>query len=71
MLWYWRQHEEKISGWPSMFPVLMVLEVLPALFGLVILAFGAFYKLIEWWVALASGEDAVVFLATQGYIWDT
>ena len=35
------------------------------------LAFSAFYELIEWGVALASGEDAVAFLGTQGYIWDT
>ncbi len=37
----------------------------------IILAFSAFYELIEWWVALASGEDAEAFLGTQGYIWDT
>ena len=30
-----------------------------------------FYEFIEWWVALASGSDAVAFLATQGDIWDT
>ena len=35
------------------------------------LAFSAFYELIEWWVAIASGEDAEAFLGTQGYIWDT
>jgi len=35
------------------------------------LGFSAFYELIEWWVALASGEDAESFLGTQGYIWDT
>jgi putative membrane protein len=35
------------------------------------LAFSAFYELIEWWVALASGEGAEAFLGTQGYIWDT
>jgi putative membrane protein len=35
------------------------------------LAFSAFYELIEWGVALASGEDATAFLGTQGYIWDT
>jgi len=35
------------------------------------LAFSAFYELIEWGVALASGEDAVAFLGTQGYVWDT
>ncbi len=35
------------------------------------LAFSAFYELIEWWVALASGTDAEAFLGTQGYQWDT
>lgn len=35
------------------------------------LAFSAFYELIEWWVALLSGEGADAFLGTQGYIWDT
>jgi putative membrane protein len=35
------------------------------------LAFSAFYELIEWWVAILSGEDAEAFLGTQGYIWDT
>ena len=59
------------------------LEVLPAVVGLVILAwsyiliisivlaFSAFYELIEWWVALFSGEAGDAFLGTQGYIWDT
>lgn len=35
------------------------------------LGLSAFYELIEWWVALASGQDAEAFLGTQGYIWDT
>ncbi|PLY04004.1 MAG: DUF2238 domain-containing protein [Desulfuromonas sp.] len=35
------------------------------------LGFSAFYELIEWWVALASGESAEAFLGTQGYAWDT
>jgi putative membrane protein len=35
------------------------------------LAFSAFYELLEWWVAIASGENAEAFLGTQGYIWDT
>ncbi|CED60669.1 Putative uncharacterized protein [Moritella viscosa] len=35
------------------------------------LAFSAFYELIEWWVALTTGENAEAFLGTQGYIWDT
>ncbi len=37
----------------------------------VCLAFSAFYELIEWLVAILSGEDATDFLGTQGYIWDT
>ena len=47
------------SGWQAFFIVSFCL------------AFSAFYELIEWWVALASGEDAEAFLGTQGYIWDT
>ena len=35
------------------------------------LAFSAFYELVEWWVALASGSNADAFLGTQGYQWDT
>ena len=37
----------------------------------IVLAFSAFYELIEWWVALAAGEEAEAFLSMQGYIWDT
>ena len=37
----------------------------------VCLAISAFYELIEWWVAIMSGESAENFLGTQGYIWDT
>ncbi len=36
-----------------------------------VLALSAFYELIEWWVAIFSGEDATAFLGTQGYVWDT
>lgn len=35
------------------------------------LGFSAFYELLEWWVALLSGESAEAFLGTQGYVWDT
>jgi putative membrane protein len=35
------------------------------------LAISAFYELIEWWVALMSGEAADAFLGTQGDNWDT
>jgi len=36
-----------------------------------VLAFSAFYELIEWWVALLSDDAAEAFLGTQGYVWDT
>ncbi len=35
------------------------------------LAISAFYELIEWWVAMATGTAAEAFLGTQGDIWDT
>jgi len=35
------------------------------------LALSAFYELIEWWVAIFSGDSADAFLGTQGYVWDT
>jgi len=35
------------------------------------LAVSAFYELVEWWVAVLSGESAEAFLGTQGYVWDT
>lgn len=35
------------------------------------LAFSAFYEMIEWWVAVASGTGADAFLGTQGDVWDT
>ena len=35
------------------------------------LAFSALYEIIEWWVAVMSGEGAASFLGTQGYVWDT
>ncbi|WP_407929486.1 DUF2238 domain-containing protein [Heliomicrobium gestii] len=37
----------------------------------VCLAISAFYELIEWWVALATGTAAEAFLGTQGDVWDT
>ncbi|MBA3846870.1 MAG: DUF2238 domain-containing protein [Planctomycetes bacterium] len=44
---------------------------LPVLVTCVCLAFSAFYELIEWWTAAATGEDATAFLGTQGDPWDT
>ncbi len=35
------------------------------------LAISALYEMIEWWVAISSGESATAFLATQGDVWDT
>ncbi|MEA2724413.1 MAG: putative rane protein [Gemmatimonadales bacterium] len=35
------------------------------------LAFSAFYELIEFWTALATGDQAEAFLGTQGDPWDT
>ncbi len=35
------------------------------------LAFSAFYELIEWWTAAASGAASDAFLGTQGDPWDT
>ncbi|MBC9786011.1 DUF2238 domain-containing protein [Heliobacterium chlorum] len=37
----------------------------------VCLAISAFYELIEWWIALATGTAAEAFLGTQGDVWDT
>ncbi len=47
------------SGWRNLFVISICL------------AFSAFYELIEWGVAEASGEGADAFLGTQGYVWDT
>ena len=35
------------------------------------LALSAFYELVEWWAALATGDSAEAFLGIQGYTWDT
>ncbi|MBC7447459.1 MAG: DUF2238 domain-containing protein [Hymenobacteraceae bacterium] len=35
------------------------------------MAISALYELIEWAVAVSSGEGAEAFLGTQGYEWDT
>lgn len=37
----------------------------------VCLAISAFYELIEWWVAAATGTAAEAFLGTQGDVWDS
>ncbi len=35
------------------------------------LAISATYELLEWWVAVSTGEAAEAFLGTQGDVWDT
>ncbi|WP_240778715.1 DUF2238 domain-containing protein [Shewanella sp. SNU WT4] len=55
----WRQQVFSTKAWGNFFIVCFTL------------AFSAFYELIEWWVAIATGEGADAFLGTQGYIWDT
>ena len=54
-----RKEVFKSRGWMNFFIVSFVL------------AFSAFYELIEWTVAMISGEGAEAFLGTQGYVWDT
>ena len=44
---------------------------MPFLVISIVLAFSAFYELIEWWAALLSAQAAESFLGTQGYVWDT
>jgi putative membrane protein len=44
---------------------------LPFLVLSVCLGISAFYELIEWWVALASGAASNDFLGSQGDVWDT
>jgi len=54
-----RRNVMKSEGWVNFFSVIFCL------------ALSAFYELIEWWVAISSGQSAEAFLGTQGYIWDT
>lgn len=79
-----RNHYDRVGHVAQgFFPAIVVREILLRrsplkvgrwLFFLVVcvcLAFSAFYEMIEWWVALGSGSEAVAFLATQGDVWDT
>lgn len=54
-----RKHVFNSNAWQAFFIVCFCL------------AFSAFYELVEWFVAIISGETAHAFLGTQGYIWDT
>ena len=51
--------------------VIAVRAWLPFIVVSICLAISALYELLEWWVALISGEVAEAFLGTQGYVWDT
>lgn len=79
-----RNHYDKLGHFAQGFvPAMVSREILIRcsplvrgkwLFFLVVcvcLSISAFYELIEWWVAVASGEAADAFLGTQGYEWDT
>ena len=79
-----RNHYDRVGHFMQGFaPAILAREILarrsplagsawmPVLVFSVCLAFSAFYELIEWWTALAVGEDAEAFLGTQGDPWDT
>ncbi|HEY9016413.1 MAG TPA: DUF2238 domain-containing protein [Gemmatimonadales bacterium] len=79
-----RNHYDRLGHFAQGFvPALLAREILirrsplggsrwlPFLVVCVCLAFSAFYELIEFWTALATGEAAEAFLGTQGDPWDT
>ncbi len=81
---YDRNHYDRLGHIAQgFFPVIIAREILLRLSPLqtgkwlfflavcICLAISAFYEMIEWWVALASGSEAVAFLGTQGDVWDT
>jgi len=78
-----RNHYDRLGHFAQGFvPAILVREILIrklALRGFAVviltvaccLAFSAFYELIEWWTAVATGDNATAFLGTQGDPWDT
>jgi putative membrane protein len=79
-----RNHYDRIGHFAQGFiPALLAREIfirtsplrgsrwLPFVVVCFCLAFSAFYELIEFWTALASGSAATDFLGTQGDPWDT
>ena len=79
-----RNHYDRIGHFVQGFvPAMLAREILirrsplrgsrwlPFLVVCFCLAFSAFYELIEFWTALATGEAAEAFLGTQGDPWDT
>lgn len=81
---YARNHYDRLGHFAQGFvPAMVAREILIRLSPLhagkwlffivvsICLAISAFYELIEWWVAVASGTAAEAFLGTQGDVWDT
>jgi putative membrane protein len=79
-----RNHYDRIGHFAQGFvPAILAREILvrtsplrgsrwlPFVVVSVCLAFSAFYELIEFWTALATGGAAEAFLGTQGDVWDT
>ncbi|WP_273485004.1 DUF2238 domain-containing protein [Desulforamulus ruminis] len=79
-----RNHYDRVGHFAQGFvPALIAREILlrlspfrkgPGLFFMVLsicLSVSAFYELLEWWVAVATGTAAEAFLGTQGDVWDT
>jgi putative membrane protein len=79
-----RNHYDRIGHFAQGFvPALLAREILirasplgrsrwlPFVVVCFCLAFSAFYELVEFWTALATGEAAEAFLGTQGDVWDT
>ena len=79
-----RNHYDRLGHFAQGFiPAMVVREILlrlnvlarrgwlPFLIVSICLAISAFYELIEWWTALATGEASTAFLGTQGDPWDT
>jgi putative membrane protein len=79
-----RNHYDKVGHFAQGFiPALITREILMRTSPLkgskwlsfvvvsICLALSALYELVEWWIALATGEAAEAFLGTQGYVWDT
>lgn len=78
-----RNHYDRLGHFAQGFvPAILIREILVRKLGLrgfavviltvaCCLAFSAFYELIEWWTAVATGDNATAFLGTQGDVWDT
>lgn len=54
-----RKHVVNGRGWLNFFVICIAMTL------------SAVYELVEWGVAVISGEGADAFLGTQGYVWDT